>query len=405
MGGDPMPVQKATREETFKCLVQDFALDEKVLKKLIESPIQNLEEFRFYFVQESEIATWLADIDLGKEQRIMEARARRAWHSVKQMATLREADRTRSDTADLDDMLDEVSLRDVKTEFWKRYKLRFPADITPSDSMVSRCHREMGRRMLMVFNVWQARSLMHQVTSSQKKRKIAESLFVVDAVEEETPQRTVDQYLDRMYTYLLALAIAGAQKAPGCPQATEALGAESTSYVMVPLDLMQSYYWRARRASQCVPEHARLGWLEKLDTEERGLWVSSFRDSNSTLGVVVSQVMQKRDAHWAFTSIPMPRGEPPRTDRRNDRNDRRSGGATKPPPPPPAPMAQQKLAPGTIATRLRDGTAICHLFQTGKCSKMRDRQCQHGVHKCGKVNKKNRVCGMPNHGADQCRMK
>ena len=105
-------------------------------------------------MQESEIATWLADVDLGKEQRIREASARRAWHSAKQMVMLREADRTRSDKADLDDMLEEVSLRDVKTEFWKRYELRFPADITPSGSMVSRCHRGTGRRMLMVFNVW-----------------------------------------------------------------------------------------------------------------------------------------------------------------------------------------------------------------------------------------------------------
>jgi len=58
---------------------------------------------------------------------------------------------------------------------------------------------------------------------------------------------------------------------------------------LVLLDLMQQYHWKARRASQCVPRHARLAWLEKLDTEERGLWVSSFQDSNSTLGAVVAR--------------------------------------------------------------------------------------------------------------------
>ena len=406
MAADPKPVQKATRDETFKCLAHDFNLDEKILKKLVDSPMQNLEEFRFFFVQESEIATWMADIELGADKRINEARLRRTWHAVKQLATLREADRTRSDTADLDDMLDEVSLRDVKAEFWKRYKLRFPADITPSDALVSRCHREMSRRMLMVFNVWQAKNLMHQVTSSQKKRKIAESLFVVDAVEEEAPQKTVDQYLDQMYTYLLSLAIAGAQKAPGCPGVVEGLGAESTNYVMVPLDLLQAYFWRARRTSQCVPEQARLGWLERLDTEERGLWVSGFRDSDLTLGVVIAQVMQKRDAHWAFTSVPVPRVESPgwrekRSDRRS--NPRARGGdqsATLAPTPP-----MPKLKPGTVATKLRDGKAICHLFQAGRCDKMKERQCQHGVHKCGKVNRKGRICGMPNHGANQCRVK
>ena len=404
MASEPKPVQKATREETFKCLAQDFGLDEKILKKMVDSSMQNLEEFRFYFVQESEVATWISDVDLGQEKRINEARLRRAWHAVKQLATLREADRTRSDTADLDDMLDEVSLRDAKAEFWKRYKLRFPAEITPSDSMVSRCHREMGRRMLMVFNVWQAKSLMHQVTSSQKKRKIAESLFVVDAVEEEAPQRTVDQYMDQLYTYLLALAIAGAQKAPGCPTSLEGLGAESTRYVLVPLDLLQAYYWRARRASQCVPEQARLGWLEKIDTEERGLWVSSFRDSDLTLGTVIAQVMQKRDAHWAFTSV-VPRAEGPRMERRADRQPRPAMKAGARPVAQGAALAAPKLTPGTVATRMRDGKSICHLFQSGRCSKMKERQCQHGVHKCGKVNRRGRVCGMPNHGADQCRTK
>ena len=235
----------------------------------MDSPRQNLEECRFLFMQGSEIAIWMADVELGADGCIREARLRRTWHTVKQLATLRESGRARPDMVDLDEMLDDVSSREVKAGSRKCYKLRFPADITPSSALVGSCHREMDRGMLMVFNAWQARNLRHQVTSSQKERKIVDSLFVVDAVEEEAPQETGNQYLDQLYTYLLSLAIARAQKAPRCPGVGEGLGAESTNYVGVPLDLLQAYFGRARRTSQCGPEQARLGWLGRLDTEGR----------------------------------------------------------------------------------------------------------------------------------------
>ena len=156
----PHPVQKSTREETFHVLCTDFNLDKKAEDLIISSGIMNLEEFRFYFVKEEEVATFLAkitDYD-APDRRLMETRLRRAWHAVRQHGILREADRSRSDAADLDDLLDESSLKDVKNEFWKRYKLRFPTEVTPADALISRCYREISRRMLMVFNVWSAGS-------------------------------------------------------------------------------------------------------------------------------------------------------------------------------------------------------------------------------------------------------
>ena len=65
----------------------------------------------------------------------------------------------------------------------------------------------------------------------------------------------------------------------------------------------------------------------------------------------------------------------------------------------------KKPKPDTVATRLRDGRAICRLFQSGRCSEMKVRQRQQGVHKCGKVDRDGRACDMPNHGADRCRSK
>ncbi len=61
----PAPVQKSTREETFAQLCKDFKLDEKVCKLILDTSIQNLEELRFYFVKEDEVATFLATLALG----------------------------------------------------------------------------------------------------------------------------------------------------------------------------------------------------------------------------------------------------------------------------------------------------------------------------------------------------
>ena len=50
-----VPAQKASKKETFEALCKDFNIDNQVLKVFDESPIENLEEFRFYFTTEEQI--------------------------------------------------------------------------------------------------------------------------------------------------------------------------------------------------------------------------------------------------------------------------------------------------------------------------------------------------------------
>ena len=137
----PVPVQKATIEETLEALCKDFKLDDKVKTGLLATGVQDLEEFRYYFVKEEEVGILVAKIEGLEDKSLQGARLRRAWQAVRQMGGLRDAGKTASSNVDLDDLLDEDALRDVKSTFWKRHKLRFPADVMPSDSLVSRCSR------------------------------------------------------------------------------------------------------------------------------------------------------------------------------------------------------------------------------------------------------------------------
>ena len=99
-----------------------------------------------------------------------------------------------------------------------------------------------------------------------------------------------------MIAYSMA-GSAGLSKAPAA--ASEAsLGADSTKFVSVPLDVMQAYFYRAKRTTCTLPVSKRLNWLQARDTEERSEWVSRFRESALSLGQVVREVFVMRDAHW-----------------------------------------------------------------------------------------------------------
>ena len=113
------PVQKTTKAETFKLLCEDFSLNDKVLKLIMDSPMETLEDMRFWFVEEDEFPPFLAtDKSLkGQDLALQVARLRRAWTAIRQCATTREQARSQVEAADLDDILEEVTLRDVKLEF------------------------------------------------------------------------------------------------------------------------------------------------------------------------------------------------------------------------------------------------------------------------------------------------
>ena len=73
----------ATTKDTFEALGKKFDIDEKAIKALIGTGVQNLEEFRFYFTSEDEVKSlWIDAVsDLGNA-RLQVARARRAWVAV-----------------------------------------------------------------------------------------------------------------------------------------------------------------------------------------------------------------------------------------------------------------------------------------------------------------------------------
>jgi hypothetical protein len=414
------PVDKGSKEGTFTALATEFAFDDKVKRLFLEGQMETLEDFRYYFADEKEIDNFVATEKtlVGAEQRLQIARVRRAWAAVRQNGLRKENRNTVSSVAELDDLLEEATLREVKVQFWKRYKAKYPVEVIPSDQLLSRCYREMEKRLLTVYDVWKVKNLLHQVMSTKKRKQVGTDLYTFEDDAEATPGiRGVERYLATLHTYLLALSIAGSSKMQGAPT-EEAFGNDSTKFVKVPWDVLQSYYFRASRSAMLVPEVSRLQWLEERDIAERSVWVSQFREGDESLGQVVQAVMDKRGAHWDTPIQTMmgraapsfPPQQPPRPDTRTQRN----GQQQKPQQHPrqnkqktaaaahPSMSGGVKMTPGTAATALRDGKSLCPDFNRGACA-TKGPSCVKGLHKCSKVLRNGRPCGMSYHGAHNCR--
>jgi hypothetical protein len=413
MAAEIVPSEKGSKEPTFACLAKDFNLDDKVLALLMASPMDNLEDFRFYFSEEKEVDVFVAQDATLKDQhlRIQVSRLRRAWASVRQMALRREARQSTSTVAELDDLLCEVDLRNAKVQFWMRYKLRYPADITPCDQIISRCYRELDRRLLTVYDIWKVRSLKHQVTTTRKRKQVGDGLFTFEEDVHTEASRTVSVYMANLHTYLLALAITGTVKKSDAPD-KETFGSDPLKFVAAPWDILESYYFRAVESIAAIPEVSRMAWLERADLAERAVWVSTFRDGEDTIGEVIKQTMDRRGAHWDPPALPPPTYHQQQPQRREQQQSqkgqagkggkseqaRSSGqhsGQTQ---------QQPKLAAGSVATELRSGAKLCPDFQKMYC-KVKGPQCPKGLHKCGLVTAKGKICGMNFHGASKCKVR
>ena len=177
----------------------------------------------------------------------------------------------------------------------------FPPEIHPADTTISRVAREMQKAHALRLQHLEVKTLQFQLTTSQKKRKLSEGLFLEDGEDDEVVTHDVDNYLDRLFTLLLAYAMAGCSGATGAPDAAQELnlGADTVKFVNVLMDVVYKYYFRAKRTVTGLPASQRMQWLQAKDVEERSEWVSKFRESTMSLGQVISEVYTSRDAHWS----------------------------------------------------------------------------------------------------------
>ena len=257
------------------------------------------DDLRFFFTNEKEVATFLAKASGIPNLGIMTARLRAAWYEVSQHTLTLLADETRSDIASLDDMLDDRQLDSMKQDFWERYKMVYPPEVMPADSLISRCYNEISRRRLSICDIHGVNNLAHQATSIMEIEEAAASSHGEQSKRNKSGMDAA-QYLDKLHTYLLALALAGTDVLSTQRSESEAsIGRNARPPAHVPLNTVMQYFWKAKTACQAQPQTGRLEWLEKQDILERAQWTAAFRDSQDTLGVVIYNTMELQEDKWA----------------------------------------------------------------------------------------------------------
>ena len=242
-------------------------------------------------------------------------------------------------------MLEDVELRDVKQAFWKRYRLRFPAEVHPADSLLSRVSRELSKRMLCVFAIWKVRSLYFQLTAVQRKRKLGDNLYTEEIETEESVSKDVETYSDKLYTLLLAYAMAGVHPLPGLDPCKESVLSASSVEFVAPVSSAAVAAGQGHRGAQRVGHPLREG---------TPLHAGHNQD-------LIKQVMEARDAHWLVTG----------TSASGSLGDAQATGETGTTASQAAPQVSHfgegpKVSGKRVAAVLKDGTKLCPDFQLRK---------------------------------------
>ena len=254
-------------EEILRKLGDNFGLDDGVVEALLRLGVENLQEFRFLWASEQAIETWIGKLGLGDECLADDSSGAQSMGSRRavlppgrtrslQDCTVRSGHDARGDRASRHQATVLEALQD-----------EVPPEIHPTDTTISRVAREMQKRMLCVYNIWRVKTLQFQLTTSQKKRKLSDGLFIEEGEDEEVVAHDVDNYLDRLFTLLLAYAMSGCAGVTGAPDAAQELnlGADTAKFVNVPLDVIYKYYFRAKRSITVMPIAQRLHWLQTRD--------------------------------------------------------------------------------------------------------------------------------------------
>ena len=74
-----VPNEGATFQETMEVLAKNFSFERPVIDALLKTKIENLEEFRFLYADESKIDVFLDKTNLGESRMNQGARLRRCW--------------------------------------------------------------------------------------------------------------------------------------------------------------------------------------------------------------------------------------------------------------------------------------------------------------------------------------
>lgn len=162
-----------------------------------------------------------------------------------------------ADNSDVDKVLDTRELDSLKDNFWTRYKVKLPADLTAGDSFISRLKRELDGFVLTIADVLRARSLAFDRIHDAKKLDVGNGLTYTpqDGQSKATLNRsgTADHWLEGLWLVLHGLAVAGTTPVSPAPAEAENRSKNPRTTSRCPGTFCSAIIielWRPRRRSR-----------------------------------------------------------------------------------------------------------------------------------------------------------
>ena len=117
-----IPIGKGSKEETFTALAANFSLNEKVKNLFLNGHMENLEDFRHYFADEEEIDAFVAMGSGWAAPELMRQTSivKHAWRAIRRSGLHKECCNTVSSTAQFNNDLEEVTLKEAQVQFLDR---------------------------------------------------------------------------------------------------------------------------------------------------------------------------------------------------------------------------------------------------------------------------------------------
>ena len=360
-----------------------------------------LDDFIFCMASESEASSIVDAAGVPTERKIQQtSRVRQAWSALRKARADAEKVKSRGlDDTDLDSLLTQPELDDIADHFYKRYRLVLPASVMPSDAVVSRLSKELSKRTLTLRDIWKVKSQSQLLRATRKKTVLGEGVEVMHPTAEDDGREpaTLVTYLNKLYILMVGYATAGSTSRSGAP-GTEARGADTCLYVEVPLDVALKYYFRVKRFAESCPYMRALSLVTSKDQAEREAWIDLYRGSTDTLGMVIKQAYQQREAVWQPPEPPA-QGNQGNGNETPQKRKRASGGDQDQETPAKDKGTGKSKGKAKYVLKMKNGDKLCAAYQRNKCQNGAD--CKSGKHLCGIHLGKGRVCGMK-HPACEC---
>ena len=215
----------------------------------------------------------------------------------------------------MDDLLATSVLDDIEARHWARYKMTWPPDIAPSDTVISWIVGELEKRTLSVREVLKVRTQSRQQKAVRKRIKVAEGLEMVSSTAEQDAAPTLHNYMTNLLTLMIACGKAGSKLRADAPLSATTKTGDSAKVVECLLDVLMRCYYHVQDRAHGLPYHMALNWVRRKDEAERTVWVDRYRNSSDSLGEVIQHTMVTREAMW---ELPTPgiRKVPPQEEAR-----------------------------------------------------------------------------------------